>query len=110
MLLKNNSENVKSLVRYFESLSIKNKFKLSIIVIKNDMIKLKIDKEKLIELLKNYLSIIDENYKKNTILTLEFNMHILILAKIMEMNEEEKERFVYEMIADIYKIIQYKKY
>lgn len=105
MLLKNNSENVKSLVRYFESLSIKNKFKLAIIVIKNDMIKLKIDKQKLLELLKNYLSIIDENYKKDTILTLEFNMHILILAKIMEMNEEEKERFVVEIIYNIYCII-----
>lgn len=106
MLLKNNSKNVKSLVRYFESLSIKNKFKLSIIVIKNEMIKLKIDKQKLIELLKNYLCIIDENYKKDTMLTLEFNMDIFILAKVMEMNKEEKERFGFEMIANIYKIIQ----
>ncbi len=52
MILKNNSEDVKVLVRYFESLSIENRLNLSIIVIQSDMIKLKIDKEKLIEILK----------------------------------------------------------
>lgn len=45
MILKNNSEDVTVLVRYFESLSIENRLKLSIIVIQNDLIKLKIDKE-----------------------------------------------------------------
>lgn len=45
MLLKNNSEKVKILVRYFETLSIENKLKLFIIVLESDMIKLKIDKK-----------------------------------------------------------------
>lgn len=55
MLLKNNSETVKKLVRYFETLSIKNKLKLFIIILESDMIKLKIDKQTLIELSKNFL-------------------------------------------------------
>ena len=54
MILKNNSKKVKILVRHFETLSIENKLKLFIIVLESDMIKLKIDKEKLIELLKNF--------------------------------------------------------
>ena len=52
MILKNNSEKVKILVRYFETLSIENKLKLFIIVLESDMIKLKIDKANLIELKK----------------------------------------------------------
>ena len=105
MLLKNNSEKVKILVKYFETLSIENKLKLFIIVLESDMIKLKIDKQNLIELLKNFLCIIDKNYNKNRIVTLEYNMNVFILAKVMEMNESERNMFVYEMLADIYKIV-----
>ncbi|MGN1269415.1 MAG: hypothetical protein ACI4UU_00885 [Clostridia bacterium] len=52
MILKNNSEKVKILVRYFETLSIENKLKLFIIVLESNMINLKFDKENLIELKK----------------------------------------------------------
>ena len=58
MILKNNSENVKVLVKYFESLSIKDNLKLSIIVIQSDLIKLKVDKEKLVDILKNFLCVL----------------------------------------------------
>ena len=90
MLLKNNSEKLKLLVRYFETLSIENKLKLFIIVLESDMIKLKIDKQNLIELLKNYLCVLEKNYNKNRIITLEYDIDVFILAKVMEMNEEEK--------------------
>ncbi len=90
MLLKNNSEKLKILVRYFETLSIENKLKLFIIVLESDMIKLKIDKQNLIELLKNYLCVLEKNYNKNRIITLEYDIDVFILAKVMEMNEEEK--------------------
>ena len=106
MILKNNSEKVKILVRYFETLSIKNKLKLFIIVLESDMIKLKIDKQNLIELLKNLLSVIDKNYNKNRKVTLEFNMDVFILSKVMEMNETEKEIYIYELLYGIYKIIK----
>ena len=69
------------------------------------MIKLKIDKENLIELLKNFLCIFDKNYTKNIMITLEYNMDIFILAKVMEMTEREQKMFVYEILYQIYKVI-----
>ena len=95
MLLKNNSEKVKILVRYFETLSIENKLNLFIIVLESDMIKLKIDKKNLIDLLKIFLCVFDNNYNKNRMVTLEYNMDVFILAKVMEMNETEKENFIF---------------
>jgi len=109
MIFKNYRKAIRNLLIYFESLSIENKLKLVIIVLKSDMIKLKIDKEKLIELLKDYLCIFDKNYKKNTLITLEYNMDIFILAKVMEMNETEKESFIYELLYATYKIINKRK-
>lgn len=106
MLLKNSSEKVKILVRYFETLSIENKLKLFIIVLESDMIKLKIDKNNLIELLKNFLCVFDKNYNKNRMVTLEYNMDVFILSKVIEMNEAEKENFVYEILYGTYKIIK----
>ena len=106
MLLKNNSEKVKILVRYFETLSIENKLKLFIIVLESDMIKLKIDKKNLIELLKIFLCVFDNNYNKNRMVTLEYNMDVFILAKVMEMNETEKESFVFELLYNTYKILK----
>lgn len=38
--------------------------------------------------------------------TLEYNMDVFILSKVMEMNEVEKESFTYELLYGIYKIIQ----
>ena len=98
MILKNNSEDVKVLVKYFESLSIEDNLKLSIIVIQSDMIKLKIDKEELIDILKNFLCVFDKDYNKNAMLSYKDNMDVFILAKIMEIDEKEKENFIFELI------------
>ena len=109
MILKNNSGKVKMLVRYFEILSTENKLKLFIIVLESDMIKIKINKENLIELLKNFLCVIDKNHNKNRMVTLEYNMDVFILSMVMEMNETEKENFVYELFYNIYCIILQKQ-
>lgn len=106
MILKNNSEDVKVLVRYFKSLSIENRLKLSMIVIQSDLIKLKVDKEKLVDILKNFLCVFDKNYNKNSMLCYKDNMDVFILAKVMEMNEKEKEDFIVKLIFDIYNIIK----
>lgn len=106
MILKNNSEDVKVLVRYFKSLSIENRLKLSMIVIQSDLIKLKVDKEKLVDILKNFLCVFDKNYNKNTTIFYKDNMDVFILAKVMEMNEKEKEDFIVKLIFDIYNIIK----
>ena len=98
MILKNNSEDVKVLVRYFESLSVENKLKLSIIVIQSDLIKLKIDKEKLVDILKNFLCVLDKNYNKNEMVYYKDNMDVFILAKVMEMNKKAKEDIIYFIV------------
>lgn len=102
MILKNNSEDVKVLVKYLESLSIEYNLKLSIIVIQSDLIKLKIDKEKLVNLLKNFLCVFDKNYNKNVMISYKDNMDVFILTKVMEMNEKEKLNFIFEIIYIIY--------
>lgn len=102
MILKNNSEDVKVLVKYFESLSIESRLKLSIIVIQSDLIKLKVNKEKLVDILKNFLCIVDKNYNKNAMISYKDNMDVFILAKVMEMNEKEKLNFVFEIMYNIY--------
>jgi len=38
-------------------------------------------------------------------ITLEYNMDVFILSKVMEMNETEKESFVFELFYNIYCII-----
>jgi len=108
MVLKNSSEDVKVIVRYFESLSIENKLKLSIVVIQSDLIKLKIEKEKLVKILKNLLYFFDKNYNKNTMILYKDNMDIFILAKVMEMNEKEKLNLVFEITNNIYDMIKIK--
>lgn len=102
MILKNNSEDVKVLVRYFESLSIEDNLKLSIIVIQSDLIKLKAYKEKLVDILKDFLCVFDKNYNKNAMISYKDNMDIFILAKVMEMNEKEKLNFVFEILYIVY--------
>lgn len=77
MILRNNSEDVKVLVKYFESLSIEDNLKLSIIVIQSDLIKLKTDKEKLVDILKNFLFILDKNYNKNAMISYKDNIGVL---------------------------------
>lgn len=106
MILKNNSEDVKVLVRYFESLSIENRLKLSIIVIQSDLIKLKVDKENLIDILKNFLCVFDKNYNKNAMISYKDNMDVFILAKVMEMNEKEKQNLIFEVICNLYFVIK----
>ena len=102
MILKNNSEDVKVLVKYFETLDIKDKLKLSIVVLRSDMIKLKIDKEKLIEILKNILCFFDKSHNKNVMINYKNNLDVFILAKVMEMNEKEKSIFIFEILYSVY--------
>ena len=39
-------------------------------------------------------------------ITLEFNMDVFILSKFMEMNETEKESFVFELTYSIYNLVK----
>ena len=37
--------------------------------------------------------------------TLEYNMDVFVLSKVMEMNETEKENFVFKLFYNIYCLI-----
>lgn len=79
---------------------------LSIIVIQSDLIKLKFDKNKLADILKNYLCVFDKNYNKNEMAYYKDNMDVFILAKVMEMNEKEKLNLIFEIIYSVYSDIE----
>lgn len=66
------------------------------------MIKLKVDKEKLVDILKNFLCVFDKKYNKNAMISYKDNMDVFILAKVMEMNEKEKLNFVFDILYIIY--------
>ena len=70
------------------------------------MIKLKVDKGKLVDILKNFLCIFDKSYNKNTMIFYKDNMDVFILAKVMEMNEKEKLNFVFEILYSVYIYLQ----
>ena len=106
MILKNNSEKVIKQIRYIQTLNIVDKLKMTIIVLQSDMIKLKIDKEKIIDLLQKYLYIFDNTYNKDRMIFFENKMDIFILAQVMEMTEQEKENFVFEIVYDVYSFIR----
>ncbi len=65
------------------------------------MIKLKTDKEKLVDILKKFLCILDKNYNKNAMISYKDNMDVFVLAKVMEMNEKEKQNLIFEVICNM---------
>ena len=71
---------------------------------KSDYIKIKSDK--MLKLLKQILRIFDTNYNKYGMINfLEYRHLLLMSAQVMEMTEKEQSDFVYEVLADIYKIL-----
>ena len=105
MILKNNSEKVIKLVRYYETLEFADKLILAINIFESDYTNIKSDK--MLDLLKQILRIVDINYNKYGMINfLEYKHLLLISAQVMEMTEKEQSDFVYEVLADIYKILK----
>lgn len=105
MTLKNNSEKVIKLVKYYETLEFADKLRLAINIFESDYIKIKSDK--MLDLLKQILRIVDINYNKYGMINfLEYRHLLLMSAQVMEMTEKEQSSFVYEVLADIYSIIK----
>jgi len=108
MILKNNSEKVIKLVRYYEILEFADKLRLSINIFESDYINIKSDK--MLDLLKQILRIVDANYNKYGMINfLEYRHLLLMSAQVMEMTEKEQSMFVYEILYDLYKIISTNK-
>ena len=105
MILKNNSEKVIKLVRYYETLEFANKIRLAINIFESDYINIKSDK--ILDLLKQILRIVDTNYNKYGMINfLEYRHLLLMSAQVMEMTEKQQKKFVYEMLYDIYSTIK----
>lgn len=105
MILKNNSEKVIKLVRYYETLEFADKIRLAINIFESDYISIK--SIRMLDLLKQILRIVDVNYNKYGMINfLEYRHLLLMSAQVMEMTEKEQSDFVYEVLADIYIIIK----
>jgi len=102
MIFKNYRKDITNLLIYFGSLSVENKLKLSIKILESNCIKFKIDKEKIIEILKKLVCIFDKDYNKDVKCLCTDTTEIFVLAKVMEMYEEEQKKFIYEILFDIY--------
>ena len=104
MIFKNNSEKVIKLVRYYEILEFAAKLRLEINIFESNYIKIK--SEKMLDLLKQILKLVDTNYNKYGMINFLKYRHLLLMsAQVMEMTEKEQSNFVYEILADIYKCI-----
>ena len=107
MILKCNNEKVVNLVRYFETLDFADKLRLSIDMLESYHVKVKNDK--VLDILKKLLCVVDEQYNKTKFLNLLNYKHLLMTsAQVMELTEKEQNIFVFEILYDIYSILKNK--
>ena len=105
MILKCNNEKVVNLVKYFETLDFADKLRLSIDMLESYHVKVKNDK--VLDILKKLLCIVDKIYKKTKFLNLLNYKHLLMTsAQVMELTEKEQNIFLFEIFANIYTILK----
>lgn len=105
MILKCNNEKVTNLVKYFETLGFADKIRLSIDMLESYHVK--VENEKILEILKKLLCAVDESYNKTKLLNLLNYKHLLLVsAQVMELNKNEQQIFIYEILYNIYKAIK----
>lgn len=105
MILKCNNKKVINLVKYFETLSFADKLRLSIDMLESYHVK--VNNDKLLEFLKKLLCVVDSEYNKTRFLNLLNYKHLLMVsAQVMELTETEQKMFVFEILFNIYTIIQ----
>ena len=102
MILNCNNEKVVNLVKYFETLDFTDKLRLSIDMLESYHVK--VTNDKILEILKQLLCEVDEDYNKTKFLNLLNYKHLLITsAQVMELTEKEQNIFVFEVLYNIYK-------
>lgn len=104
MLLKCNSEEVIKLLKYVETLSFKDKIRLSINILESKYID--INNDKVLNLLKKLLATIDVEYNKTKFINfIEYKHLLLISAQVMELTKKEKDIFIFELLFNIYLVL-----
>lgn len=101
MILKCNNKKVINLVKYFETLSFADKLRLSIDMLESYHVK--VNNDKVLELLKKLLCAVDSEYNKTRFLNLLNYKHLLMVSsQVMELTETEQKIFVFETLYSIY--------
>lgn len=102
MLLDKNSRKVIDLIQKYDNLSDIDKIRLAIYLLENKNFNVDFNVREVIILLKQILSILDQNYTK-VITNFSKYKHLLFFsAKYLELTEKEKKHFSIEMIFNIY--------
>lgn len=101
MLLENNTERVMNLVDMNDDLNGIDKVRLAIHLLEENYFSTKYD-ESFIRLLKEVLGILDPNYKKVITNFAKYKNLLFISAKYMELSTLEKQKFLVEMLFNIF--------
>ena len=105
MILENNNRKVIQLLMYFSYLNEVDKLKLGINLLESKYLHLDIDKENTIKLLQRLLNVLGGT-ETTTIVNFSKNGTLTFLAsKFMELSDENKNEFIFEMMFNIYKNI-----
>ena len=102
MLLSNNTKKVMNMIVDVEKLDGVDKLRLAIYLFENLTFTTNYNVNSFIQLLINILSKLDINYNKVITNFAKYKSLLLILAKNMELTEEEKKRFSLELLFNIY--------
>ena len=104
MILKCNNEELIKLLRYVETLSLKDKIRLSINIFESKYVD--INNNKALNLLKRLLATIDADYNKTKYINfLEYKHLLLTSAQVMELTKKEKDIFTFELLFNIYSVL-----
>jgi len=102
MLLDKNSQKVIDLIQKYDNLSDIDKIRLAIYLLENKNFNVDFNVRDMIILLKQVLSILDQNYTKVITNFSKYKHLIFFSAKYLELTEKEKKHFSIEMIFNIY--------
>lgn len=101
MLLENNTERVMNLVDMIDDLNGIDKVRLAIHLLEESYFSTEYD-ENFIKILKEALEILDSNYKKVITNFAKYKNLLFISAKYMELSLLEKQKFLVEMLFNIF--------
>ncbi len=101
MLLENNTEKVMNLVDMVDDLNGIDKVRLAIHILEESNFSMNYD-EILIKLLKEVLEILDPNSKRVIINFAKYKNLLFISAKYMELSLLEKQKFLVELLFNIF--------
>lgn len=102
MLLESNTKKVIDLIHQFDNLSDIDKVRLAIYLLENKNFSVDFNVRDITILLKQVLSILDQNYTKVITNFSKYKYLLFFSAKYLELTEKEKKHFSIEMIFNIY--------